>query len=77
MTLEKVDIGDSFDKDNYYWRTEAIRSSSELARLEEETGLKIALAVRYIEYGFVRSIRIVTKDRQHYQTHYKKGEYKL
>lgn len=77
MTLEKVDIGDSFDKDNYYWRTETIRSSSELARLEEETGLQIALAVRYIEYGFVRSIRIVTKDRQHYQTHYKKGEYKL
>lgn len=77
MKIEKVDIGDSFDKDNYYWRTEAIRSSSELSRLEEETGLQIALAVKYIENGSVRSVRIVTKDRQHYQTYYKKGEYKL
>lgn len=77
MTLEKVDIGESFDKDNYYWRTEVIRAASELARLQEATGLKIALAVRYIEYGCVRSIRIVTTDRQHYKVFYKKNEYKL
>lgn len=56
-----------FSRQDFFYRIEAITDDNELDSLENETGLHISFAVKYMEYGETLYTHIVTKDRKHYE----------
>lgn len=66
MKITEAEKTRLFNRGDYLWEERTITLDSELDELEKKTGLKIALAVKYIEMGKLISIKIVTTDRRHY-----------
>jgi len=65
--LKQVDAGYEFNKEGYGWSENVITDESVLAVIEMRYGIQIALAIEYKEGSKTKSIRIVTKDRKHYE----------
>lgn len=65
--LKQVDAGYEFNREGFCWSKTVITDESVLAVLEMRYGIQIALAVEYKEGNETKTIRIVTKDRNHYK----------
>lgn len=66
MELTEVTAGYGLNSNGYGWTERVITDESVLAVLEIRYGIQIALAIEYKEGSKTKSIRIVTKDRKHY-----------
>lgn len=66
-TIKQVDVGKGFNQEGFCWSKRVITDESILAVIEMRYNIQIALAIEYVEYGRTKSIRIVTKDRKHYE----------
>lgn len=66
-TIKQVDAGKGFNQEGFCWSKEVITDESILALIEMRYNIQIAFAIEYVEQGKTKSIRIVTKDRKHYE----------
>lgn len=66
-TIKQVDAGNGFDQEGICWSKIVITDESILAHIEMLYNIQIAFAIEYVEQGKTKSIRIVTKDRKHYE----------
>lgn len=66
-TIKQVDAGNGFNQEGFCWHKRVITDESILALIEMRYNIQIAFAIEYVEQGKTKSIRIVTKDRKHYE----------
>lgn len=66
-TIKQVDAGCGFNQEGFCWSKRVITDESILAVIEMRYNIQIAFAIEYVEQGKTKSIRIVTKDRKHYE----------
>ena len=67
MELVELPKNQLFNRESYQWSDETIILDNDVDKLEQETGLQIALAINYYENGDLKYIKVVTKDRRHYK----------
>ena len=65
--IKQVDAGKGFNQEGFCWSKRVITDESVLAIIEMRYNIQIAFAIGYVEQGKTKSIRIVTKDRKHYE----------
>lgn len=66
-TIKQVDAGKGFNQEGFCWSKRVITDESILAVIEMRYNIQIAFAIEYVEQDKTKSIRIVTKDRKHYE----------
>lgn len=67
LAVTEVMKGAFFDREDFSYSIKTITDDDEIKMLELQTGLSIALALEYSEYGHLGQILIVATDRKHYK----------
>ena len=69
-SITAVRKGSFFDKEFSSYSISTVVDDEILYELERKTGLRIALALEYREYGELNQILIVSTDRKHYKIYW-------
>ena len=68
MRLEKIDPHrSSLNREGHCWDDRVVTDDAELDRIGSMIGIRVVLAVAYLEYGEIKQYYLVDENRKHYK----------